>query len=89
MLIFSTSFLSLVRLLAVTGGGLEAPTHFFRLLFPLMLFILIVFRVGIFVSGDRLKRPFGVILIACISICDNSELQNYGRLKLFEVSELA
>ena len=49
---------------AVTGGGLEAPTHFFRLLFPLMLFILIVFRVGIFVSGDRLKRPFGVILIA-------------------------
>ena len=49
---------------AVTGAGLEAPTHFFRLLFPLMLFILIVFRVGIFVSGDRLKRPFGVILIA-------------------------
>lgn len=49
---------------AVTGGGLEAPTHFFRLLFPLMLFILVVFRVGIFVSGDRLKRPFGVILIA-------------------------
>lgn len=49
---------------AVTGGGLEAPTHFFRLLFPLMLFILIVFRVGIFVSGDSLKRPFGVILIA-------------------------
>ena len=49
---------------AVTGSGLEAPTHFFRLLFPLMLFILIVFRVGIFVSGDRLKRPFGVVLIA-------------------------
>ena len=49
---------------AVTGGGLEAPVHFFRLLFPLMLFILIVFRVGIFVSGDRLKRPFGVVLIA-------------------------
>ena len=49
---------------AVTGGGLEAPTHFFRLLFPLMLFILVIFRVGIFVSGDRLKRPFGVILIA-------------------------
>ncbi len=48
---------------AVTGGGLEAPTHFFRLLFPLMLFILVVFRVGIFVSGDRLKRPFGVVLI--------------------------
>lgn len=49
---------------AVTSGGLEAPPHFFKLLFPLMLFILVVFRVGIFASGDRLKRPFGVILIA-------------------------
>ncbi len=48
---------------AVTSGGLEAPMHFFRLLFPLMLFILVIFRVGIFVSGDQLKRPFGVILI--------------------------
>ena len=48
---------------AVTSGGLEAPPHFFNLLFPLMLFILVVFRVGIFVSGDRLKRPFGVVLI--------------------------
>ena len=48
---------------AVTGGGLEAPTHFFRLLFPLMLFILVVFRVGIFISGDKLKRPFGIVLI--------------------------
>ena len=48
---------------AVTGSGLEAPTHFFRLLFPLMLFILVVFRVGIFVSGDKLKRPFGIVLI--------------------------
>ena len=49
---------------AVTSGGLEAPPHFFKLLFPLMLFILVVFRVGIFASSDRLKRPFGVILIA-------------------------
>ena len=48
---------------AVTSGGLEAPPHFFKLLFPLMLFILVVFRVGIFVSGDTLKRPFGVVLI--------------------------
>ena len=29
-----------------------------------MLFILVVFRVGIFTSGDTLKRPFGVVLIA-------------------------
>jgi cation:H+ antiporter len=48
---------------AVTGGGLIALPHFFRILFPFMLFILIVFRVGIFFSGDRLKRPFGGILI--------------------------
>lgn len=48
---------------AVTGGGLVAELHFFRILFPLMLFILVVFRVGIFFSGDRLKRPFGGILI--------------------------
>jgi cation:H+ antiporter len=49
---------------AVTGGGLVASDHFFRILFPAMLFILVVFRVGIFTSGDTLKRPFGVVLIA-------------------------
>jgi cation:H+ antiporter len=49
---------------AVTSGGLLAPVHFFRFLFPMMLFILVVFRVGIFVSGTELKRPFGVVLIA-------------------------
>jgi cation:H+ antiporter len=48
---------------AVTSGGLVAPPHFFRMYFPIMLFILIVFRVGIFVSGDQLKRPFGFVLI--------------------------
>ena len=63
---------------AVTGGGLEAPTHFFRLLFPLMLFILIVFRVGIFVSGDSLKRPFGVILIAAYLFVTILSYKVYG-----------
>lgn len=48
---------------AVTSGGLEASPHFFRMLFPAMLGVLVVFRVGILVSGDRLKRPFGVVLI--------------------------
>jgi len=28
-----------------------------------MLLVLVVFRVGIFLSGDRLKRPFGVVLL--------------------------
>ena len=49
---------------AVTRGGLVAASHFFFILFPTMLFILVVFRIGIFTSGDTLKRPFGVVLIA-------------------------
>lgn len=48
---------------AVTQGGLNASAHFFRLLFPAMLVILIVFRIGITMSGSRLKRPVGAILI--------------------------
>lgn len=48
---------------AATTGGLEASPHFFKFAFPAMLFILIVFRYGIFVSGSQLKRPFGVILV--------------------------
>ncbi len=49
---------------AVTQGGLVASAHFFKLLFPAMLFVLIVFRIGIMTSGTQLKRPFGVILIS-------------------------
>jgi len=49
---------------AATDGGLVAEAHFFQFAFPAMLFILIVFRIGIFVSGSQLKRPFGVVLVA-------------------------
>ena len=49
---------------SATQGGLQADGQFFQFLFPAMLFILIVFRCGIFVSGDQLKRPFGVVLVA-------------------------
>lgn len=49
---------------AATSEGLKAEVQFFQFLFPAMLFILIVFRCGIFVSGDQLKRPFGVVLVA-------------------------
>ena len=49
---------------AATNGGLVAEAHFFQFAFPAMLFILIVFRIGIFVSGSQLKRPFGVVLVA-------------------------
>jgi cation:H+ antiporter len=48
---------------AVTAGGLPASSYFFRLLFPAMLVVLVVFRCGIFLSGSTLKWPFGVVLI--------------------------
>ncbi len=49
---------------AVTTNGLPAPAYFFAILFPAMLFILVVFRVGIFASKTHLQRPFGFILLA-------------------------
>ncbi len=48
---------------AFTPEGLEAGEHFFRMLYPAMLFILIVFRVGAIASGDSLRRGFGVVLL--------------------------
>ncbi len=48
---------------AATQGGLQADGQFFQFLFPAMLFILIVFRGGILVSGDQLRRPFGIVLV--------------------------
>lgn len=48
---------------AVTPGGLEVSTHFYKVLFPAMLVILAVFRVGVFLSGDRLRRGFGLVLL--------------------------
>lgn len=48
---------------AVTPGGLLASSEFFTLLFPAMMTILIVFRVGIALSENTLKRPFGALLL--------------------------
>ena len=53
---------------AITSGGLMAPPQFFQLLFPAMLFILLVFRIGIFFSGKSFKRPFGFVLLAAYII---------------------
>ena len=53
---------------AITSGGLTAPPHFFKLLFPAMLFILLVFRIGIFLSGTAFKRPFGFVLLSAYII---------------------
>ncbi len=49
---------------AVTPGGLEAGGHFFLVLFPIMLFVLAVFRLGIVFSQQYLRRPFGFALLA-------------------------
>jgi cation:H+ antiporter len=49
---------------AVTPAGLLAEPHFFLVLFPTMLFVLAVFRVGVMFSGDTMKRPFGIVLLA-------------------------
>jgi len=49
---------------AVTAGGLQAPDTFFKLHFPAMITILVIFRLGIFFSGKQLKRPFGFLLLA-------------------------
>ena len=53
---------------AVTPGGLIADPHFFAVLFPVMLFVLLVFRIGIFVSGEAMGRPFGYVLLAAYSV---------------------
>ncbi|MYI98626.1 MAG: sodium:calcium antiporter, partial [Gemmatimonadetes bacterium] len=49
---------------SVTPGGLQADGQFFQFLFPAMLFVLIVFRCGIHLSVDSLKRPLGVVLVS-------------------------
>lgn len=48
---------------AVTTGGLDADPRFFRLLFPGMLALLVVFRVGVIFQKDRLGRGFGAALL--------------------------
>jgi cation:H+ antiporter len=48
---------------AVTPGGLLASPFFFRFLFPAMLVMLIVFRLGIVVCRTHLKWPFGIVLL--------------------------
>jgi len=53
---------------AVTTGGLVAPASFFQALFPAMLLVLVVFRVGVMFSGDRLRRPFGVVSIVVYTV---------------------
>ena len=53
---------------AATPEGLVAGGHFFVVLFPAMLFILLTFRIGIFVSGDSMRKPFGFVLLAAYGV---------------------
>lgn len=48
---------------SVTHPGLLAPPHFFKVLFPSMFAVLVVFRLAIVFSGSQLKRPFGAVLV--------------------------
>ncbi len=49
---------------AMTPDGLAVDTSFFYIQFPAMLFILIVFRLGIWTAaGATLRRPFGFVLL--------------------------
>lgn len=49
---------------AVTKGGILVPPVFFKLYFPAMIFVLLLFRVGTMISKTHLKRSFGLILLA-------------------------
>ena len=49
---------------AVTPEGLAVPTDFFTIHFPMMLGLLLVFRVGIFLCKTHLSRWVGAVLLA-------------------------
>ena len=53
---------------SVTSAGLEAPVHFFKVLFPAMIGILIIFRLGIHYSGTVFKRGFSVALLGVYAL---------------------
>lgn len=49
---------------AVTPAGLVAGPEFFKVFFPGMLFLLLVFRIGIWLAkDDKLARPIGAVLL--------------------------
>ena len=67
---------------SVTKGGLVAPVHFFQLLFPAMLLVLMIFRVGIFFSNGTLKREFGVALLSVYFMATFLSFSKIGLLAL-------
>ena len=53
---------------AVTSPGLQAGSNFFTVLYPAMLLILLIFRTGIMVSRNVLRRGFGFVLLAAYGV---------------------
>ncbi|MGD1817598.1 MAG: calcium/sodium antiporter [Pleomorphochaeta sp.] len=49
---------------SVTKGGLNVDVNFFKLLFPTMLFVLLVCKLAIAFSKEKLNRVVGVVLLA-------------------------
>lgn len=49
---------------AVSKNGLYVDPHFFKTLFPAMILILSVFRIGAYSAKTHLQKPFGALLIA-------------------------
>jgi cation:H+ antiporter len=48
---------------AVTPAGLTVAQSFFKVSFPAMLFVLVVFRIGIYICRTQLTRKFGLVLL--------------------------
>lgn len=53
---------------SVSAPGLFAPPHFYKVMFPAMFFVLMVFRLAVMFSGERLKRSYGFVLLAAYFI---------------------
>jgi len=54
---------------SVTPLGLNAAPFFFKLQFPAMILVLLIFRIGIFQARDnKLGRPLGVVLLLVYAV---------------------
>ncbi|ACN17188.1 K(+)-dependent Na(+)/Ca(++) antiporter protein [Desulforapulum autotrophicum HRM2] len=53
---------------SVTRQGLAAPVHFFTVLFPAMIGTLIIFGMGVYLSGSVFKKTFSIILLTIYAL---------------------
>ena len=58
----------------MTSEGLEAQPHFFTLLFPAMLGVLVTFRLGIYYSGKTFRRSFWITVALVLFVGDGPKL---------------